>query len=473
MLIQNLFFLGTKFRCPIRISTKNDIVNLHKYKKTKYISNRIYLFNISSLDRHEPSAYSTENFANKKILSRNFFTRLRNKYWQEIILLSIPNNLSNTYVNNLRTNGISLDKNEYKQFLLDFNKDLNIGRIKCHIDSINKQLDNKLECMHIEYKWKKGFNLDIIRNTVQYLSRSAKLLNKNNKYYNTLKILNQNETPIFTVINNFNQLVIAEPSRKIINNLSLIDRFYLWYDQFFSYEKNNRPTYESLFFINPIDASEYQEYIQNKYTKSSIENNLNILAIKLGFYYRISNQHIPSVKFRLVPDLHEVGKVLFKYRKLNHISFHKLQKYNKSSFQGQPIYLIQPAFVTNKTTKKSILFDYNYEQQKVKKTKPSETIFLSYDTALLAWKKMKEKYKDYSIPKYPKIIVYNLEDYINTTNTKFLLIPSKESFDFIKSKSFYKNKNYITQVFSSKLLGIRVLTKRIVWSLTSRQPNTW
>lgn len=471
MLIQNFFFLRTTFSYPKRIFHQDNIVNVEKSEVTKDSSEKVYLLSSFNLEKNKKSNNSIEGFANKQIISRNLFHRLINKYWEETIFLSIPSNISDIYASNLKANGISLDNNEYKKFLLDFNKDLNIGRIKTIINSEINQSDNQSNSLYIQYKWRKGLNLGF--KSLRHLFNIPEIFNR--KFINTklLKVLNNNEAPIFTIINSFNQIVMAEPSRRIINNLSFIDNLYLFFDQLLNFQHNNRPTYEGLFFINPMDACEYKQYIENKYKKSGVENHLYILASKLRFYYRISNKSIPIVKFRLIPDLNEVGKLIFKYRKFNNLSFHDQQNYGKNHFQGQPVYIIQPTFITNRITKKIIPLDYNHEIMNMKVSQKYEALFLSYDTALLAWKKMKEKYKDYSLSSSPKVIVYNLEDYINNTTANFLLIPSKESFDFIQNKKAYHKKHYISQILYSKLLSIRVLTKRIIWSLTSKQPNVW
>lgn len=471
MLIQNFLFLRTKCNYSNRIFPQYNILNIEKSNLIKGSSEKIYILSSFNLGKNKKSNNYIESFANKKILSRNLLHKLINKYWEETIFLSTPSNISDIYAGNLKANGMSLDNNEYKKFLVDFNKDLNVGRIKAIINSDINQSKNTSNSLYIKYKWKKGLNLGF--KSLRYLFNIRNIFNQGFIDKKLLQVLNNNEAPVFTVINSFNQIVMAEPSRKIINNLRLLDNLYILYDKLFNFPHNNRPTYEGLFFINPIDACEYKQYIESKYHQSDVENHLYILASKLSFYYRIVNKCIPMVTFRLIPDLHEVGKLIFKYRKFSNLSFHDQQNYGKNYFQGQPIYIIQPTFATNRITKKIIPLDYNHEINNLKRHQASEALFLSYDTVLLAWKKMKEKYKDYSLSSHPKIIVYNLEDYIDNTTANFVLIPSKESFDFIQRKDVYQKKHYISQILSSKLLSIRVLTKRIIWSLTSKQPNLW
>ena len=77
------------------------------------------------------SSKSLKNKNDNKLITRNFWQTLVNKYIKEIIYLSPSNSLSESYINKLKTIGLSVYKgNEYKSFLQRFSKDLLNGNIQ-------------------------------------------------------------------------------------------------------------------------------------------------------------------------------------------------------------------------------------------------------------------------------------------------------------------------------------------------------
>lgn len=479
MFIQNVLALYSRLgnQSEIFNGYHTNYENSQKPIETINVSSKPYLFSILTKNNKEKVAHDIQDFANKTLISRNLAARLINKYWQETIFLSISNPVSDIYINNLKASGIYIHISQYKKFLLDLNKALNLGRIEVSINSTKYPNQNISEYTYIKYIWKKGLNFSLPKHLLSSMDPFQSIFSTNQLNNRFIKILNNNEVPLFTVINRFNEIVMAEPSTEIMNNITLLDKAYQWYYNKFLWTEDHNPVYEGLFFINPGDAFEYKDYIQSKYKAYNTENHLQVLASRLNFYYKISQKRIPKVKFRLIPDLTEIGELLFKYIKLNHVSFHNDQNYGKEYFQGQPIYLIQPTFAIDKKTKKTISIEYDYEVQSSKKQMKYKAIFMNYKTALIAWKQFRQQYKNHILPLNPSILVYNLEDYINknrNNNIKsFLLIPSKEAYNCIKNNKSYQYKNHLSQIFSSKWLRLQVLTKRIIWSLTSRQPTVW
>ena len=476
MFIQNLLEVYLKPNTNYHLLLPDDM-NYQTYFSKKADSNKnFYLLSILTKNKEKKLTQDVQNFANKKLISRNLVTKLINQYWQETIFLSMSNPISDTYINALQSSGIAVYKSQYKKFLLDFSKALNTGRIEVSVSS-NQNLPNKASYdKYIKYVWRKGFNFPVPKLLLYNINSLKYIFLAKEHNNNLIQALNNNSFPLFTVVNKFNQIIMAEPAREIVNDTSMLDKIYRYYSQKFLFEQNNQPVYEGMFFINPEDALEYKNYIQNKYKNFSIGNNVEILASKLGFYYQISQKTISKTKFRLIPDLTELGKLLFEYRKLHNISFHKNQKYGKTYFQGQPIYLIQPTTVFDRRINKNIFIEHHYKIKRNHKEHRYQAVFMNYQTALSAWKKFRQENTNYKLPVYPKIIVYNLEDYLNTNINQnkaehLLFIPSKESFNFIKNSIKYQTNMY--QIFSSKWLYLQVLTKRIIWSLTSRQPNVW
>nr|YP_009295816.1 hypothetical protein Schim_070 [Schimmelmannia schousboei]AOM64751.1 hypothetical protein Schim_070 [Schimmelmannia schousboei] len=430
----------------------------------------------------KPDQYSLSSFADQELVARKFATKFVNKYWQETIFLSVPNSISNTYSNKLKATGMSVYQNEYKHFLLEFSKALIKGRIHASMDDIQLLPNTKINTAYIKYVWRKGFNFSSPR----YFLNVFSSLNSNyfpNKLQTILiNKLKYSQFPIFTIINGFNQIILAESSEEIIVKKSLVDKMYQWYNRYSISNKDVMPHYEGLFFINPDDALEYQEYIKQKYVNATKEHRLQIFASRLDIYYKLIRNSIQNenVQFRLIPDLKELGELIYKYRYYRNVRFHNQQKYGKNYFQGQPIYLIEPVFAKDKYSKKIEMINYFYNIKDKNVKYQYEAIFTNYKTAILAWKKFRNSYLNYNLPAKPKLIVYNLEDFIKAcennnqiTNRNIVFIPSQESYLSIKNNIQAKSQFNILYTLSTKLLYLQIMTKRIIWSLTSRQPITW
>nr|YP_009293668.1 hypothetical protein Rhodyp_072 [Rhodymenia pseudopalmata]AOM64350.1 hypothetical protein Rhodyp_072 [Rhodymenia pseudopalmata] len=464
--------------------SKQHMINEHNYahynKGINFnaghspVNNKIYLSSTSIKNEEKKLAKYMQDFANKKLISSSLVAKLVNQYWEETIFLSPCSVMVDKYIAALQSSGISLHKSQHKKIMLEFAKALNTGRIEANIE-LSKGLSKKnSDYTYIKYIWRKGLNLPLPNNLLNRINPFFDTSNHGKKYF--MKKFPDDQLPLFTVVNKFNQIIMAEPAREIFNNLGVIDKAYMWYHANFVIRPNIKPLYEGLFFVNPDDAFEYKNYIQAKYRNSYAENHIKVLSSRLSFYYTISDKYTSKCKLRIIPDLTELGKLLFDYKKLNSIFFHDNQSYGKTYFQGQPIYFIQPILAFNKKTKKKTMLKYDYCLTKKNKQVKYKAAFMGYKTALLAWGKFRQKYHNYKLPLNPSVMVYNLEDYINSnqdTSENILFIPSKESFDSVKSNRVYLSSSNVREIFSSKFLFLKVLTKRIIWSLTSRQSNVW
>nr|YP_010903043.1 hypothetical protein P4C74_pgp136 [Hypnea pseudomusciformis]WCH55097.1 hypothetical protein [Hypnea pseudomusciformis]WCH56690.1 hypothetical protein [Hypnea pseudomusciformis] len=421
-----------------------------------------------------------KSLANKKLISRNFMIKLLNIYWQETIFVSKSNSLSNTYSNQLKSDGLAIYKNQYKKFLSDFSKALSLGRIEVAFNKYKKSDQiNNLFNDDIKYIWKKGFNGLITQNFLHLLFEYNQIRIFNNQKLKLLNNLQLKYFPIFTIVNNSSQIIISEPSDELIYNKNFLDKLYQWYFYRFSMNNKNKPVYQGLFFINPNDALEYKQYIKYKHKSINKQPNLSILPCNLSFYYQVFYKLSLKIQFYLIPDLKELGKLINIYQHKNNVSFHRKQKYSLSSFQGQPIYVIQPLIVKNKKTKQTESIKYSYYFNKKLDKKINDYIFLNYNVALFAWKKFIKDNMHYNLPSQPPVIVYNLEDFINHNSNKYdnntylkncIFIPSKESFDFLKSNLFLKSQKTTYENFTYNLMTIKTIINRIIWSLTSKQP---
>nr|UAD85559.1 hypothetical protein [Gracilaria edulis] len=415
------------------------------------------------------SDYGASTFiSNQPFVTRTIVGRLINKYWQEKIFLSVRNIQSEKYINQLKLEGILIYKTEQKKFLLDFSKALLSGRIETCLSSTKLTSSNK---NYVSYIWRKGFNFSVPK-SFSLFSPNILLLSK--KQASFLKILYQQPFPIFTVTNNLNQIILADSSENTKSNLKTADRIYKWYYTNFIIDRKVPSIYYGLFFINPSDAQEYINYIKKLYNFSDTQNQLNIFSSSLSAYYKLTHINLQSIQIRLIPDIEELGKLIYKYKYYQNIQFHKNQKHSRNSFQGQPIYTIQPFFAYNKKLKKIKLLNYTYNN------KNDQIVFTNYSTLLKAWQKFKCQNSDYRLLNRPKVLVYNLEDLISTYDfndkiqkKNIFFIPSKESYEFIKNHKYIGNNHKIKQIFSNKLLDFQSMVQRLIWSFTSRQPVRW
>nr|YP_010198954.1 hypothetical protein LK147_pgp137 [Hydropuntia urvillei]UAD88403.1 hypothetical protein [Hydropuntia urvillei] len=409
------------------------------------------------------------------LVSRKLIGRLINKYWQEKIFLSVPSTQSEKYINQLKLEGVLIYKAEQKKFLLDFSKALLSGRIQTSLDCIKLTSNNN---QYISYIWKKGCNFPIPIK-FSFFSSNTLFLNKEQLIF--FNMLYKQPFPLFAVTNSSNRIILADSSEDIKANLKLIDKIYKWYYNKFVIYKNLPPSYYGLFFVNPRDAKEYMDSIKiiYKLSNTNIKNQLNLFSTHLSTYYKLTRLNFQSLQIRLIPDLEEISKLIHLYKNYRNIKFHKYQKYGRKFFQGQPIYTIEPFLAYNKKTNKVKLLNYSYLTNNYNSSS-NKVIFTNYSTLLKAWQIFKKQNVDYKLSNQPKVLVYNLEDFIKTYEFNYvmktknvLFIPSEESYRFVKYYPFIKNQNKIKRIFSNKFLDFQILSQRIIWSLTSRQPINW
>nr|YP_010155874.1 hypothetical protein K4Y23_pgp190 [Cumathamnion serrulatum]QQY85264.1 hypothetical protein [Cumathamnion serrulatum] len=453
----------------------------------QYLNNEKTLIFISKPNKNLYASFSKplnlNQYVESKFISRSLWNEFINRYWQETVFISTTNILSENYINRLKTNGLSIYKdNDYKHFLLNFSKDLINGKIHVSLnENINIEDKSIPLIIHknnksIKYIWRKGINWHISCLYFKYLSVK-------NKYIKKIPLvdfsyLNVNSLPLFTVSNQNNKLIMAESANQILIQRNLFQVLYNWYNIFSLKKIYLEKLYTGLLFINPKDALEYKDYIAYKYLQFSQNNSLKFFIGQFNLYYKLLYSSARSREFRLVPDLKEISNFVYKYQYYKNIKLDKQQEYGKHHFQGQPIYIIEPLLIKNKNTNKQEQFNYFYPFKSNNKIINYKAIFLNYETALMAWNKLKVEYSSYKLPKKPSIYVSNLENFIkiyNQTNENFhfIFIPSPETYNFIKSQKQFQDKNYLKHMLIDKSLYIKSLCKRFIWSLTSRQPINW
>lgn len=470
---------NTLFNTYIHETHSKSIMSINKIDKSNdFFISKLILKN----QKLAKSKDFFENNKNDKFIFRTFWQKFINQYWQETVFLSLPDSLSEIHVNKLKTDGIYIYKgNDYKNFLLQFNKALINGKIKVYInDLVDKDsfLKNK-NSIYIKYIWKKQCYLYF--SFMKYFKPNTN--NIINFSYKAIKAMTYNTLPLFTLVNNSNQLIMAESSEELLMKKNIFDSLSGVYNKFFINQVNTKKIYTGLFFINSEDAVEYKNYIKSKYLKSSRSNGIESFVSPLHIYYKLLQLSIRNIEFKLIPDLQEVSQLIYKYQYYKNIIFSKSQKYGKNYFQGQPIYLIQPCMAKHKYLNNKNVISYTYSDNKNSVRYKYQAIFLNYRTAIHAWNLFREQYTDYRLPVQPIIKVSNLEDFlnknINTNNIKnkelkqILFVPSLETYTSIKNHLNLRYHNNLNQIISNKLLVTKSLFQRMIWSLTSRQPINW
>lgn len=409
-------------------------------------------------------------------ISRNFWQKFVNKYWQETIFISTSNYLSEKYINKLKSSGLSVYKgNDYKNFLLRFSQDLLDRKILVSIQNKNHKdislLVNK-NSTYVRYKWFKFINLDAIP-----LSFNKESLQNRVNIDN--KRLKCNTLPLFTIINSKDQILMSESSNKLFINKSFVGLLSKWFSNLFRIECPQK-IYTGLLFVSPEDALEYKQYIQHQYSKSTRATSVQSAITNLDLYYQLLNSSVNSSEFRLIPDLREVSELIYRYRNYKHLSFDSSQKYGSNYFQGQPIYLIKPFTVKNKNTNQKQTVDYSHFFYKKNFQNKYQVVFLNYQTAIKAWNKFRQKHSYYDLPLKPELYVSNLELFVKKscyqkTDDQIIFIPSFQAYKFVKESMQLKIKSHASmkQILLNKSLYLKTLLSKILWSLTSRQPINW
>nr|YP_009394094.1 hypothetical protein [Rhodomela confervoides]ARW62656.1 hypothetical protein [Rhodomela confervoides] len=419
------------------------------------------------------SSKSLKNKNDNKLITRNFWQTLVNKYIKEIIYLSPSNSLSESYINKLKTIGLSVYKgNEYKSFLQRFSKDLLNGNIQILTnvkDRSSISLLNRNDVIYLKYNWLKFLNFNLLN--------SKKIIHNvyNESKYNETNIAHQS-LPIFILINSNNEIVLSESPDQLRKSNDLFNLSI----QSLGKVSSTKKLYTGLVFINPSDALEYKEYINAKYSSSTRLNQIRIMPVTINLYFQLMNLRKRNVEFRLIPDLKELSDLVYKYRKYQYLSLDSNQNYGHNYFQGQPVYLIKSIRAKSRKNKDLKVFNYLYSSDKKKNLSQYEAVFFSYETAMDAWKKFVEENKDYHLPVRPSIYVSNLEKFIKTSyykknHSKIIFLPSIDTYKFLKRylQSNIQNKSNINYWMTNRIVYIRTLCYRVFWSLTSRQPMNW
>nr|WKK50253.1 hypothetical chloroplast RF80 [Ochrosphaera neapolitana] len=124
--------------------------------------------------------------------------------------------------------------------------------------------------------------------------------------------------PVWTVLNGQKEIVLSSPSLQVNNSNPINPAI----DNFCGREKGrkvNSNTKLGLFFLSREDAIRYLEGIIKTDPQDVNQAGLSLHCLGLDCAYDIIKQHHPTIDFKIVPDLRELIRLL--YRNLKHDSF--------------------------------------------------------------------------------------------------------------------------------------------------------
>nr|YP_009394306.1 hypothetical protein [Leptosiphonia brodiei]ARW62868.1 hypothetical protein [Leptosiphonia brodiei] len=477
MILSNfiLFLVYQKNQCINFLLQQKNHIEYNVILKNHSMNQNQILIAKRSQSVQETLESSTSSRSYDKLVSRNIWQKIINRYLQETVFLSFSNNLTIDYINKLKNMGLSVyDSSQNRLFLNSFSRYLISGKInisdKYHNDFLVYSIESK-DNVHIKYTWLKFFNFG----NINFLKLTNNIGKKLNQY---LTSFSSNSLPLFVLVNNNYEIIMSESVDELPTFSSGFD-FHTMITSRLLQNSNNKRNHTCLLFANYNDALEYKNYINYKNYKSTSLLDIKIIPSNINIYNKLKQFYTHKVDVRLIPDLEEISSLLNEYSKYENISFNDNQKYGQNFFQGQPLYQIKPFNV--KSNDQKVLNSRNiYFLKNSKRYTILNTCFLNYYTALNAWQQLIKENSQLQLPSNPQILVSNLESFIqDKQDTIFFknvtFLPSLENYLFIKkSVQFSIQGQYKLQYWlSNQSIYIKTLFYRIFWSLTSRQPNNW
>nr|YP_009399889.1 hypothetical protein [Tolypiocladia glomerulata]ARW69708.1 hypothetical protein [Tolypiocladia glomerulata] len=432
---------------------KDQYLDRHIILRNFHISSNLFSYRMSNkyLSK-ESQTYSLDNFPSKFIY-RNLWQKLVNDYIQETVFLSTYDKKTINYDSKLRSMGLSVyDTNQHRKFLNQFGKYIVNKKINVLFSNDNYNVKNSNN-LYLKYKWIKSVNFNFFDWTKGILS----LFNSYKLSFNTTSL------PIFILVNANDELIMSESVNQMYNSPNTN----IFYKNFIASSENY--IYTCLMFVNYRDALEYKNFIEYRNLKSTQLTQISIIPSSLDLYHRLLMYCSKKVDFRLVPDLTEISNLIGKYRKYKNISFGPDQKYSCYFFQGQPLYQIQLKGIKNSDLFKNKKQYFN-----------ENTLFLNYSTALNFWRKFTNENSNMNLPRSPRILVSNLESFIKIEEhdnklSNCIFLPSYENYVFAKKYVIFNlnNRYHLKYWLLKQSANFKSICFRIIWSLTSRQPNNW
>lgn len=393
------------------------------------------------------------NILNYKLSNYNKCMDIVNNLWYQKLFISRFNKLNSQYYGQMYNLDFQNQKLRYKTLISHFSRVLKNEPI-CSFNKSEIRNQKSIKDYDIEYRWSSMFYKMIvsIKNTYD---RFGEIYHMSKSIPNSILY---GDLPLYVISNHLGQIMVAEMPNAS-NQYNFIDL-----------SKENTYTRSQIwFFMNIQDAQEYLNAISKEQPITNTYKRLKIFTSNLATFYRFKNKYYHRAIFRIVPDLNDLAFLMTKYKNSKSLNFHPAQNHGKVYFQGQPIYFIE--IQSNDNQKK------HYHKTWNKNGVSSIPVFMNYQDAKLEQSKWEKTRQAYSSIYYSRIIVYNLEKFLETVaqtqesdNVKYTIIPSKTSYLYMKNQSldnlYYKKYMSVLDRISS----INFWLKRIFWSLTSKNP---
>nr|WKD83374.1 hypothetical protein [Neopyropia yezoensis] len=357
------------------------------------------------------------------------------------------------------------DKNHHSLFYKKVFKALLNHKIRVvaepfHNSEINKEKSIMASQRYIWGKsWKPSIILSCLKN-----KKNSKISDASKKFLTE----QLSASPVFVVKNGFNEIILGHPLSRVkrggVNNLMHA------FSNLLNQSNATYPISTGLFFFHPDDAFEFKDFIISVNPLAAKHMEISVEPVGLHFAYKMNRNISSDTQFSFIPDFKEVGDLLFKYRKGNHLVFHKNQHYGKDFFQGQPIYMIQPITFKDRAGKLNIIKFTGLNDTR-------EIIFTNLEAANRSWAHFIKRNSQLKSIKNPTLLVYNLESFLkdqerldNQDLNKFVVITNKESYLATKelialpdSNSFSK---HLKLNIKPKLFFVKLWVRRLFSTLT-------
>lgn len=289
--------------------------------------------------------------------------------------------------------------------------------------------------------------------------------------------------PIYVVATNQNEMIMAMSRDPQENNI--FSWIYQKYYNSFVWTEDEGPVSLGLFFMNKEDAELYLHEIVSANPQMAEKSEIGVKIVGLDTFYRLNRTAPPGQQAKLIADLEEIEKIVHKYIPKKKHFVNPKQKYNKSGYKGNPIYIIKPTVGIGKNKYIDVV---NYE---IKNQKNRKYIFFKLQDAYSAWDKFCDENKDLELPGEPNLEIYNLENYLTDLEhseensiKEISFISTQESFKNLELETQLKSKpsthsrsKQLKKLASEKLKQVQIFSKKILWVLTSdtlpTEKNAW
>lgn len=328
-------------------------------------------------------------------------------------------------------------------------------------------------------KYRKSINVPSVRRW-NFLKKDRRTTNWPNVSHRFL-LKNLKFTPSFVPVNTFYHPILAIPPGEYLMNV--LDKVHYLMSDWFVWETDalSIPITKGFVFFSSQDA---QEYI-NSATEQSPRiaerySPLRVFPINLGLAYKWNRTSPPRLQFRFVPDIKEMGDLVYKHQYKKNVKIHPSQFITKDEFKGVPVYTIEPIIVQNEG--KKIKIDLSYDRKS--SNEHELMIFTSLDSLYDTWEKFCVRHSQLRLPKQPVVQVYNLEDYLSDCEVmltdqckNFRVIPSSDTYNFTSKKGHQNKNSIISYYYNYKLMPVAkrlsLWSRYLFWSLTTSRRPDW